>query len=331
MTHFPACFVEMPPCAENRRATFYLAAEEFIAQTLPQDDYLFSWQLAPTVVMGRNQTAHTEVNLPFCHREGIDVVRRKSGGGAIYADRGNIMWSLITGAGAVEGIFKEYASAVANALCALGAQAEVTGRNDIHLACGGKICGNAFYHLPDRNIAHGTMLYDTDTRLMQNALSPPAVKLQAKGVKSVQSRIALLKDVLPIGTDELRTRLRPLLCNRTIHLSIKDVEQIERMSSEYDRPEYLYGNAGESDVEYNGHIEGVGMLSLAFQLCGSLITDVTPSGDFFELSDSHTAFRQAFKGKLYSSDALRAAIGEYHPERSIRHLSAPALCALLRL
>ena len=110
--HFPACFVELPSYTEHRRAPFYLAAEEYIAQTLPVDNYLFSWQLGPTVVMGRNQVAHQEVDLDFCRREGIDVVRRKSGGGAIFADSRNIMWSLITGEGAVEPLFVEYAEKV---------------------------------------------------------------------------------------------------------------------------------------------------------------------------------------------------------------------------
>ena len=160
--HFPACFVELPSYTEHRRAPFYLAAEEYIAQTLPVDNYLFSWQLGPTVVMGRNQVAHQEVDLDFCRREGIDVVRRKSGGGAIFADSRNIMWSLITGEGAVEPLFVEYAEKVARALNKLGADVELSGRNDIVLRDGGKICGNAFYHLPNRNIVHGTMLYDTN-------------------------------------------------------------------------------------------------------------------------------------------------------------------------
>ncbi len=74
---FPACHVVFPASADSRRATFYLAAEEYIAQKLPADNYLFSWQLSPTVVIGRNQVVHQEINLDFCQAEGIDVVRRK--------------------------------------------------------------------------------------------------------------------------------------------------------------------------------------------------------------------------------------------------------------
>ena len=110
-TLFPACYVELPTSCEGKRAAFYLAAEEYIASALPEDNYLFSWQLGPTVVMGRNQIAAAEIDLDFCMAEGIDVIRRKSGGGTIYADRGNIMLSLVTGRGAVEPLFKQYAHA----------------------------------------------------------------------------------------------------------------------------------------------------------------------------------------------------------------------------
>ena len=192
---FPACHVVFPASADSRRATFYLAAEEYIAQKLPADNYLFSWQLSPTVVIGRNQVVHQEINLDFCQAEGIDVVRRKSGGGAIFADQHNIMWSLVTTACAVEPLFQVYAHEVARSLDSLGAQTEVSGRNDITLKNGGKICGNAFYHLANHNIVHGTMLYDTNPRRMQGALTPDVSKLQSKGVSSVRSRVALLKEV----------------------------------------------------------------------------------------------------------------------------------------
>ena len=93
---FPACLITFPFNVEGKTAPFFLAAEEYVAAALPADNYLFAWILPPTVVMGRNQVADAEVDLEFCQREGIDVVRRKSGGGCIYADEGNIMFSLIT-------------------------------------------------------------------------------------------------------------------------------------------------------------------------------------------------------------------------------------------
>lgn len=329
-THsFPACFVEMPISAENRRAPFYLAAEEYIAAEFPEDNYLYSWQIDRTCVMGRHQVAHLEINLDFCRREHIDVVRRKSGGGCIYADMGNVMWSLITPAGPVEPLFAEYAARVADGLRKLGAPVEVSGRNDIKLVDGGKICGNAFYHLTHRNIVHGTMLYDTDARLMAGALTPDTAKLEQAGVKSVRSRIALLKDYLDMDLKEVRRRLHEMLCDRKITLTEQDVERIERIETGYYRPEYLYGQSSCAAVVCSGRIKDCGQVDLHFTLRGSLIDCVTLTGDYFESGDAAAAFNQAFQGIPFTKEALRAAVSGHHPERAIRHLSAEQLMDLL--
>ena len=329
---FPACFVEMPANAEGRRAPFYLAAEEYIAQTLPDtDDYLFTWQLSPTVVMGRNQIAHQEFDLDFCRREGIDIVRRKSGGGAIFADKNNIMISLVTGAGAVEPIFEQYASTVAAGLQSLGAPAEVSGRNDIVLRGGGKICGNAFYHLPGRNIVHGTMLYDTDPRLMSGALCPAQEKLKAKGVASVRSRISLLKDYLTMGTDNLRKELRKILTNRHIALTDADVRRIEEMAKAYDDPQYLFSRTtASSEAVRGGRIEGCGRIEIHFMLSGSIVEDIALTGDFFETGDAIAAFRRAFCGRPFVIANLLEGIKAEHPEATLRGMTEESIAALLQ-
>ena len=327
--HFPACFVELPAHTEGRRATFYLAAEEYIAQELPLDSYFFTWQLRPTVVMGRNQVAHQEVDLDFCKREGIDVVRRRSGGGAIFADERNIMTSLITEDGMVEALFQEYAQAVSGALRQLGAPTVVSGRNDIVLEGGGKVCGNAFYHKPSRSIAHGTMLYDTDPRLMEGALHPDVSKLKQKGVKSVRSRIGLLKDYLPFGVGTLRQELRKRLCNRTISLTDGDVKQIERLEQRYNTPEYFYGSSARADIVRRARIEDCGEVEVHFSLQGSIISSVRLHGDFFDLGNAAEAFSQAFAGLPFTPESLRQAIAEHHPERSIRGLSEETLIHLI--
>lgn len=323
--HFPACFVEIPATTQCRRAAFYLAAEEYVAAHLPEDDYLFSWQLKETVVMGRNQVAHQEVNLDFCQKKGIDVVRRKSGGGTIFADRNNIMWSLITRGGAVEPLFEEYANHVAWALNELGADVTVSGRNDIVLKSGGKVCGNAFYHLPKRNIVHGTMLYDSNLEMMERALRPSVGKLASKGVKSVRSRVALLKEFLPFGIDELRERLRPLLCDRSVSLTETDVKAIEQIEKSYYEVSYIYGQPTKSDVSLAHHFEGCGTIHWAFKLRGTLIEGVTLSGDYFEIEDAQRAFNRAFKGTPFTADALIEAVREIHPEQSIRSLTEEVL------
>ncbi len=336
--HFPACFVELPPQCEGRRAAFYLATEEYIAEHLPEDSYFFTWQLGPTVVMGRNQVAHQEVDLDFCRREDIDVIRRRSGGGAIFADERNIMTSLITEDGPVEALFQEYAEEVAKALRQLGAPAVVSGRNDIVLSTlhpspfilhPKKVCGNAFYHKVGRNIAHGTMLYDTNPRLMEGALHPDVSKLKQKGVKSVRSRVGLLKDYLPFGVDELRRQLRLLLTNRTICLTNEDVGQIEALEQHYYGPEYLYGSSAHGDVVRSARIPDCGLLELHFRLQGSLIKEVELRGDFFDLGHATQTFNNALTGVPFTPENIEQAVRTHHPERSIRGLSEEALTNLI--
>lgn len=326
---FPACYIEMPTSAEGKRAAFYLAAEEYIAKNFPKDNYLFSWQVSPTVVMGRNQIAHLELDLDYCRHNGIDIIRRKSGGGSIYADEENIMLSLITGPGAVEPIFEAYAKNVAACLRQMGAPATVSGRNDILLEGGGKICGNAFYHLNDRNIVHGTMLYGTNFEAMSQALTPDKAKLQSKGVTSVKSRVSILKDVLPLSLPTLRQCLRQQLTDRCIRLTEDDVQTIKAIEADYYDPIYLFGKSQHTDTTLQGHIDGCGMITFQFSLKGTLIDNVRLKGDFFTLEDASLAFRSAWSGVEFTPTHLIAALHERHPERSIRGLTVEQLSALI--
>ena len=160
------------PTSEARRLSFYLAMEEYTARHLNTgDDCFFMWQVKPSVIFGRNQLIEAEVNLDYCRQHGIEVYRRKSGGGCVYADMSNIMFSYITQDEQVNFTFNRYINLVALMLCKLGVDARASRRNDILIATGNnpdtgemdirKVSGNAFYHIPGHSIVHGTMLYDT--------------------------------------------------------------------------------------------------------------------------------------------------------------------------
>ena len=330
---FPATFIELPPHCDGERAAFYLAVEEYVASHMPEGSYLFTWQLSPTVVMGRNQDAETEIDLAFCKAEGIDVIRRKSGGGSIFADKGNIMTSLVTREGAVEDLFHEYAQNMAECLNGLGAEVEVSGRNDICMKGGGKICGNAFYHMAKRNIVHGTMLYDTEARMMRGALTPGRAKLLSKGVKSVESRIALLKDALPhgIGTTELRQSIREHLCNATISLTEEDVKRIREIESGYYAPSFLWGKTRRTEPSHHcqARIEGCGTLAIEFETKEGKVVSVSLKGDYFELGDAHAMFNNVCAGCPFTKEALTRHTAEHTPNRAIRGLQTERLVQLI--
>ena len=225
------------PDNKERSLAFWLAMEEFVAGTVEEEAF-FVWRVSPTVIIGRNQVLENEVNLDYCRQHGVKIVRRKSGGGCVYADRDNIMISYVSKRGDVSEIFERYLSALTSCLCSFGLKAEKSGRNDI-LVEGRKVSGNAFHQLPDRSIVHGTLLYNTDFDALEEAIRPPVEKLQRHGVASVRQRVGNLKDFLApdtIGSIEiLEKRLVDYFCDGTLCLSEEDLCLIEEMASVYEQ------------------------------------------------------------------------------------------------
>lgn len=215
-----------------RRLVFYLAMEEYAARHLGthvlaglQGGLFFTWQTVPTVIFGRNQVLEAEVNTAYCRDHGVEMYRRKSGGGCVYSDGGNIMLSYITPiGGAPQGeptsdshihsqnqrykenrrtavtqgvafIFDKFLNLLSLALRRLGLDAQRSGRNDI-LIRGRKVSGNAFYLLPGAGIVHGTLLFDSDLDAMTQAITPSKSKIESKGVASVRQHVTNLKTEL---------------------------------------------------------------------------------------------------------------------------------------
>ena len=183
------------PDIGQQSLSYYLAVEEQVARQI-DDDAFFVWQSDPTVIIGRNQVLEAEVNIEYCRDHNIEIVRRKSGGGCVYSDKGNIRISYISRRGDVSAVFDRYLSALTACLCSLGLDAVRSDRNDV-LVCGMKVSGNAFHQLPDRSIVHGTLLFSTDFDVLEQAIRPPVEKLVRHGIRSVRQRVANLSDFLP--------------------------------------------------------------------------------------------------------------------------------------
>ena len=286
---------------------FYLAMEEYIAREFPVQDYFFMWQVAPTVIFGRNQLLEKEVDVEFCKNNGIEFYRRKSGGGCVYADEGNIMLSYITPETNVNFTFNRYMLMVEHALQRLGIDARTTGRNDI-LIDGRKVSGNAFYHLPKCSIVHGTMLYDTDVNSMANATTPSASKLKSKGVESVRQRVTTIKEHISITLDDFKKSLRESLCNDTVVLNDNDVMAIEELSREYYSHEFIYGNNPACTYSSTARYEGVGELRLLLEIKENIIRRANLSGDFFIIGDIDDVLLSKLKNVPYTRAAVEEAV-----------------------
>lgn len=230
------------PDSVRRSLAFYLAMEEYVAREV-EDEAFFVWRVEPTVIFGRNQVLENEVNLEYCSEHGVDVVRRKSGGGCVYSDLGNIMVSYVSRRGDVSEVFDRYMTALTEALRALGVPAEKSGRNDIMLD-GRKISGNAFHQLPDRSIVHGTLLYSTDLEALTEAIRPPEEKLRRHGVESVRQRVLNLSEYIALMTDPddalkspeaLEEYLVRYFTDGEIVLNENDIEKIKLITDTYGR------------------------------------------------------------------------------------------------
>ena len=227
------------PTKENRQLSFYLAMEEYVARHMKEPDCFFMWQVAPTVIFGRNQVVENEVNLEYCREHDIRVVRRKSGGGCVYADMDNLMLSMVTDGDNVGFTFNRFVTLIQLALHKIGVSATSTAHNDIMIG-DRKVCGTAFYQLPGRSIVHSTMLYDTNMQHMLNAITPSAEKLEKKGIQSVRQRITLLKDHTPLSLNEIKQKIRDTLCDGELVLTEEQVAGIEEIEQTYLKQDFIH-------------------------------------------------------------------------------------------
>lgn len=273
------------PEKRMRRPSFYLAMEEHIARTKNIcDDCFFMWQVQPSVIFGRNQLIEDEVNLSYCKEHNIEIYRRKSGGGCVYADLANIMFSYITRDENVNFTFNRYINMIILMLCKLGIDAKTSGRNDI-LIDGKKISGNAFYHIPGHSIVHGTMLYDTNMENMVGSITPSNHKLISKGVKSVRQRIALIKDHTTLTLNDFKGFIKNDLCDKEITLTEKDIQIIKMIEKEYLSKEFILGKNPRYTIIRKRRIEGCGELEVTLEVKNEIIKKIDLHGDFFVTGD----------------------------------------------
>lgn len=321
------------PSSRVRPLAFYLAMEEWAARELPPDDYFFAWRVEPTVICGRNQDIAAEVDIDYCRREGIHIVRRRSGGGAVYADMQNWMFSLVTPSDEVQTTFARYTTMVAAMLVSLGIDARATGRNDIVVG-GRKISGNAFYHLPGRSIAHGTMLYRFDAGRISNALTPSRAKLESKKVVSVPMRVtSLAEQGIKMGVEEFADYAIGYLTKSRLVLTDGQIKQIEDIEQRYYQPEWI--NVKPASRQPAGRrvarrFESVGEVSLNMELdSAGALNHIDIEGDFFLLGDISKEICSRLIGLHPTEEALRTALADIDVGLLIDSLKNEQLISLI--
>jgi len=271
---------------ESTDAAFNLALEQYLFDTLSVENDLFMfWRNSDAVIVGLHQNTAEEINGPFVRRNNIPVVRRLSGGGAVFHDLGNLNFTIIRKASNDDLDFRVSCRPILDALNELGVDAVAGGRNDITVS-GGKISGNARYLRDGRLMHHGTILFDTNIEKMAETLRIPEDKFISKGIKSARARVTNLREHLPKDMTilEFMSFMRGRVTrDMTAHtLSPRDYYEVKAIREKrYDTWEWNYGYSPDYGVEKRRRIPGFGAITVKMRVDGGLITGFASSGDYF--------------------------------------------------
>lgn len=294
-----------------------LAIEEYALKTMDvdKDSFFLFYINEPSIIIGKNQNTIEEINTDFVESNGIHVVRRLSGGGAVYHDLGNLNFSFITkDDGDSFRNFKKFTQPIVDALKEMGVDAELSGRNDI-LAEGRKISGNAQFSTRGRMFSHGTLMFDTEIEAVVSALKVRKDKIESKGIKSIRSRVANIMEFLeePITINEFRLKLLHSIFGgeenvKTVELTEQDWENIHALSKErYANWEWNYGKSPAFNMSHSERFP-VGGIDVRLQVKNSVIEDAHIYGDFFGLGDV-SDLESSLIGVTYEKNKIEEAIG----------------------
>lgn len=274
---------------EDNRPQFNLALEQYVFDSLDQFDEIFLlWINEPSIIVGKHQNTIQEINLNYIKENNINVVRRLSGGGAVYHDYGNLNYTIISKSKDTSSFnFEAFSQPVIEVLAKLGVKAKFTGRNDIVID-GKKFCGNAQYMKKDKVLHHGAMLFDTDLGVLEKALKVSKDKIVSKGIKSVRSRVTNIKDHLKddIDVEDFKQLLLDHMFegNKEIQeykLTEEDYENINRLMEErYDTWEWNFGSSPNFNINKSNRYAS-GKVETQIEVKDGTIKNIKFYGDFF--------------------------------------------------
>ncbi|HZG75628.1 MAG TPA: lipoate--protein ligase [Paenibacillus sp.] len=316
-----------------------LALEEYALRSLPlEDGILLFYVNEPSIIIGKNQNTIEEINRDYVEANGIRVVRRLSGGGAVYHDLGNLNFSFIAkDEGDSFRNFAKFTKPVTDALRRLGVDAELSGRNDIQVG-ERKISGNAQFATKGRMFSHGTLLFDSDMERVASALRPKPIKFQSKSTKSVRSRVANISEFLPepMTIEQFRDALLREIFGTapdrvpTVRMTSDDWEAVRKLADErYRSWEWNYGRSPKSNVEHAAKFPS-GIVDVRLFVEEGRIASCAIFGDFFGTGDV-VDIEAALVGARYEEGALREALAGIEVEKLLGGVSREDFVALLLL
>lgn len=287
------------------------------------------WRVNPTVMLGRNQLIDNEVNTDYCKEHKIDIFRRKSGGGCIYADKGCIQFSYISRSVNANKAFAAYMQRMADLLKGLKIDAQLSGRNDI-LINGTKVSGCAFYQLSNRSVLHNSLLFDTQLDHLSNALTPAKEKLQSKGVASVRQRVTNVATYTQLDILAFMDYVRQEMCGtEVLELTEEDMKGVAEIEKELSSDDFVYGKNPKYSLVRKHRFEGVGTLEAHIELKNNIIGSINMVGDYFLLGDIDHDFLSLLKGCEFTREAVEERLENIDLSTIIRGLKLRQFLRLL--
>lgn len=293
-----------------------IAGEEYFMSTF-NDDVFYLYINLPSIIIGKNQNAYSEINQEYVSKHDIKVVRRLSGGGAVYHDSGNLNFSFMVKNDDrdIDVVFHDYARPILHALRCLGADASFFGRNDLVIN-DKKISGNAQYRSPRKILQHGTLLFDSDLTAISNALNVSPIKYQGKSVKSVKSRVVNIRDFL---TSEITMSDFKNAILKSVFEEISDAQLYELTESDilaisdlaekkYSTWEWVYGNTPKFTYK-NVFRFDKGTIEVQLNVLSGIIDNLTIYGDFFGVGEIKE-FTDNFIGLPYNKATIEKRMAD---------------------
>lgn len=327
---------------ENNDPRINLAIEIFLLQEMKVDEPILLFYInEPSIIIGRNQNTIEEINKDYVDAHGIHVVRRFSGGGAVYHDFGNLNFSFIMpDDGNSFRDFEKLTKPIVQALHEMGVEgAQLKGRNDLVID-DMKFSGNAMYATNGRMFAHGTIMFDSDINEVVNALKVRKDKIESKGIKSIRSRVTNIKPFLPKDKQDMTTEAfrEEILLKifgvdsvdqvKTYTLTEEDWVKIDEISDKYYRNwDWNYGKSPAFDIERRKRFP-IGSIEVRFNVQEGKITEAKIYGDFFGLGDIADV-EQAFIGTRYDKSALKDVIDQIDVKKYFGNITPEDLLELV--
>lgn len=315
---------------------FNLAAEQYVFDRLPREhSYFMLWQNDRAIIVGRYQNTAAEINASYVDAHGIRVVRRLSGGGAVYHDMGNLNYTYIGDARQMEKLdFSLFCRPVIDTLARFGVHAELNGRNDMTID-GKKFSGNAQYRKQGRVMHHGTIMFDSDLTVVSEALNVDPTKFQGKGIRSTRSRVTNVREHLPqdCSLPEFRRALLATVSenNEAIAYTLtqQDADAIEALRRErYATWKWNYGSSPAYTQSNRRRFEGCGLVEVCLDVQDGILRCLTLRGDFFHLADP-AELTTRLCGLQADPQAYRAALSDVDVSQYIAGLSTEDFLSLM--